>query len=324
MLIEPAGNFICDPKCRVLFAIWDCPWLSLPCIGPDEGLCSLPSRQPPSGPPGAHRLGWGWDKGAPGAELFPESPFPLGIEKSWAAWRKRQPAQPKLLVLASASWTSSQPATDLGHPKDMQVSGLCRVGGRTGSGFSGSETAQSWNPAPTLLPPLFQLHVLKQWAPLSLAFIKTKQGKILRVAVRTKYFKCLVSYRYSVNMPLFTFGFCHKDSWVILSGISPLGNGVGGRGLRGLEGGGQETCEKCGPTGQTSRPEKPIACGSGERPAQCKGCRKAGGRGWVTWNGERNRMIMLILPPCGHPALGWFRSLFWAFTLLDPPSSQLP
>lgn len=102
------------------------------------------------------------------------------------------------------------------------------MGGKKGTGFPVCETAQSWNPG----SPSFQLQAPEQWAPLSLPFIKTKQGEILRVAARIKYFKCLTSYGYSVNIPLFTFGFCHKDSWVILSGISPLGNGVGDRGLR--------------------------------------------------------------------------------------------
>lgn len=37
---------------------------------------------------------------------------------------------------------------------------------------------------------------------------------------------------------------------------------------------------------------------------------------------ENNRMIMLILPPCGCPSWGWRQRLFPTFTVRGPPSSS--
>lgn len=63
----------------------------------------------------------------------------------------------------------------------------------------------------------------EQVAPLSLPFIKSKREKILRVARRIKYFKCLESCRHPVNVPLFTFGFCHKSIWLLTLESPPWG-----------------------------------------------------------------------------------------------------
>lgn len=180
----------------------------------------------------------------------------------------------------------------------MAVSGICRMGGRKGSGFPVSETAQSWNPS----SPSFRLHAPWQWAPLSLPFIRTKQGNILKVAAKIKYLKCLASYRYSVNSPLFTYGFCHKDSCVILSGIPPQGMGWEAEVAERV--GGWVTCEKCGPAGRTSHPGEPADCGAGDRPAQrlrpwvlVQAAGRRAGRGQASAKEGNNRTVIIPLLP---------------------------
>lgn len=128
-----------------------------------------------------------------------------------------------------------------------------------------------------------------------------------------KYFKCLASHRYSVNRPLFTFGFCHKDSWVILSGICPLGNG-GGREVPPREGWRAESRKPVRNVVRQARPatQGARACGSGEGPAQCRlyaieAAGKLGGGARPRPRGNK-RMVILRLPPCGPPTRGWFRT----------------
>lgn len=149
-------------------------------------------RQPPAGPPGP----------GPGRAV-PDPPFSLTTENSW---RKPQPSHGR-----GSPWlgpADRRRAAALGPGKDMPGSWTCREGGRKGPGFPVGETAQSWNRS----SPSFRRHAPRQWAPLSLPFIRTEQGNILKVAAKIKYFKCLASDRSSVNSPLFTYGFCHKDS----------------------------------------------------------------------------------------------------------------
>lgn len=161
------------------------------------------------------------------AELSPESPFLLVMEKSWAAWRKRQPSQPKSLLPASAFRTVTDMAH--GHQKDLPISRLCTMIGRNGSVFPVNETAQSWNPG----SPSLQLRAPKHEPRSS----KVNRKKFSGLLQRIKHLKPLSSCRYSVNIPLFAVGFCQGGSWIICSGISPSGNEVlcwvGGQGLEG-------------------------------------------------------------------------------------------
>ena len=246
---EPAGSGLCDPQVQRPFL----PTLEAAqgsqgpawARGPDKGLCALLPRQPPSGLLSAQRLRPAWTKGGC-AELSPESPFLLVIEKSWAAWRKSQPSRSKCLTLVSASCKDSHRHGPWAIRRTCPSACCVRtMTGRKGSVLPVNETAQSWNPG----SPSLQLHGPKQVAPLSLAFIKSKQEKILRVAGGLNTSSC----RYSANILLFAFGFCHKGSWVIRSGISPLGNTLmGGRPrFGGLEGRGRENREKCSLTCQT-------------------------------------------------------------------------
>lgn len=132
--MEPVGKASMTPKRRVL-------------SGPHRKLSSAvrslprPRCSPCSGPRGslvrAHLAGArsqagmglvrGWDAvGArgPGAAPFPGSPFLLGAERQCAAWSKRQPFRPRLLILASVSRTDRQTTSHrLGLPEGQRRSG---------------------------------------------------------------------------------------------------------------------------------------------------------------------------------------------------------
>lgn len=153
------------------------------------------------------------------AELSPESPCLLVMEKSWSARRKRQPSQPKLLILASGLLHRQTVAVEaLGHQKDLPISGLCTMMGRKGSVFPVNETAQIWNPG----SPSLQLHAPKHEPGSAKVNRKKFPGSLQKI----KYLKRLASCRYSVNTPLSAVGFCHEGSWIICSGVSPSGNEV--------------------------------------------------------------------------------------------------
>lgn len=119
---------------------------------------------PPAQQAAPSGLGWGWDKG-PQGQSCSQAPFLLGVEKSYGAWSKRQPAQPTLLILL----LPGQPASrGRGSPEGR----TCRsVGCAEWEGAKGLAPQGVRQPRAGILPPFptpprpFQLHVPQQGPP---------------------------------------------------------------------------------------------------------------------------------------------------------------